>query len=136
MDRQQQRNGEAEPELHGLPGLQPEVVALPDRHQRVGDVDQEGGREESQAGLLLPYQDEQPEAALHHIQRDEAGRVVDQVAREEGEEDQPARQPQPLQPRSAPRRRCPGAGEVAQFSGPEKTQVSTVSWARNAGTSG
>jgi hypothetical protein len=62
--------------------------------------------------------------------------MVDQMGREKGEENQPARQPQPLQPRPGPGAPDARGVQAAQFSGPEKTQVSTVSWARKAGTSG
>jgi len=118
MSGQQQRHGQAEPELHRLPGLQPEAVAPPDRHQRIGEMDREGDREHGQAGLLLPHQDEQLEAALHHIERDQPGRVVDQMGRQKCEENQSARQPQLLQPCPGPVPREPGGAKAAQFSGP------------------
>ena len=93
MVGEQERDDETERKLRRLEPRPAELPPLVERVEAEPHVGQERGVEQERAGKRLPDELLESEPALHRRDRDVAKRVVEEVKRHIGEEDEARGQP-------------------------------------------
>ncbi len=88
VQHEQRRDGEAEPDLRGLPGGHLEAPAPVQRPEREPDMYAERAVQQDAHGQVAPEQQEPPAPGLQRVEGNQPERVVEQVREQVAEEDQ------------------------------------------------